>query len=199
METVRVDSAVAQAAEWYAVHRRWSVLPGTSHVGGGRCSCGVAACPRPGAHPAIAQWRTLATNRREEIRSRWTGQPGACIVLPTGGLFDVLDVPGYAGWEALSRLQEAGYRLGPVAETAGDRLLVWVATGTRILYGLGDGHRWPFDSLDMHCLSSGDYVVAPPSPGARWVFAPDATSWYLPQVEQVAATIAAACRHAAHT
>jgi Bifunctional DNA primase/polymerase, N-terminal len=188
-----LSSPIGAAAEWYAVHRRWSVAPGTYRTKRGVCSCGDLTCSRPGAHPA-ANWRRAATNRVDLIRGRWSSEPSASIVLPTGRLFDVLDVPESAGREALTRLDIMGYRLGPVAETAEGRLLIWVATGTRVLYGLSDGRMWPYDVLGLRCLSSGDYVVAPPSGDARWVFAPAATSWQLPGADEIVGTVAQACR-----
>jgi Bifunctional DNA primase/polymerase, N-terminal len=188
-----LSSPVAEAAEWYAVHRRWAVVPGTYRVGSG-CSCGRIGCPSPGAHPASAAWKREATDRVEVIRARWSARPEASIVLPTGRLFDVLDVPEFAGREALTRLDIMGYRVGPVAQTAEGRLQFWVSSGARVLYGLGDSGSWPYDMLDLGCLSCGDYVVAPPTGGASWVFAPAATSWHLPNAYEIAGTIADACR-----
>lgn len=190
----RLDSPIGAAAEWYAVHRRWSVVPGAFRTAGGPCSCGRLSCPHPGAHPVTADWRTRATNRVDVIRAAWSADPDASIVLPTGRLFDVLDVPGFAGREALTRLDVMGYRLGPVAETAEGRLQIWVATGTRMLYALGDGGIWPYDPVDLRCLSIGEYVVAPPSGDARWLFAPAATSWHLPGADEIVETIAKACQ-----
>jgi hypothetical protein len=196
---VRLESLVSPAgevAEWYAVHRRWAVARGTHRTAFGDCSCGLRGCPQPGAHPDGDGWKRTATNQVDLIRARWRAEPDAAIVLPTGRLFDVLDVPAFASQEALTRLDILGYRLGPVAETAEGRLLIWVASGTRVLYGLGDGGSWPYDPLELNCLSCGDYVVAPPSGGARWVYAPAATSWHLPTAYELAPTIAAACRQA---
>src|SRR6266508_4264956 len=190
----QLGSPVGEAAEWYAVRRRWSVVPGAFRTGSGQCSCGRPSCPRPGAHPVTPDWRTRATNRVEVIRAHWGTHPGACIVMPTGRLFDVLDVPEFAGREALTLLDGMGYRLGPVAETGEGRLLIWVAGGARLLYGLADGRMWPYDALDLRCLSCGEYVVAPPSGDARWVFAPAATSWLLPSADKIIGTVAKACR-----
>jgi hypothetical protein len=189
----RLSSPIGEAAEWYAVHRRWSVVPGAFRTGPDGCSCGRAYCSRPGAHPATADWRNRATDRVDVIRDRWGAEPEASIVLPTGRRFDVLDVPSSAGREALTRLDILGYRLGPVAETAEGRLLVWVTSGTRVLYSLGEVGMWPYDEVDLRCLSCGDYVVAPPSGRARWLVAPAATSWQLPNAEEIAGTIAKAC------
>jgi hypothetical protein len=130
----------------------------------------------------------------ELIRAHWSAHPDASIVVPTGRRFDVLDVPESAGRVSLTLLDAMGYRLGPVAESGEGRLLIWVAAGARMLYGLVKPRVWPYDELDLRCLSCGEYVVAPPSGDARWVFAPAATSWHLPSADKIVGTVARACR-----
>ena len=108
------------------------------------------------------------------------------MLLVTGRTFDVLDVPGAAGSIALSRLERAGIRPGPVAIGAQDRALFFVTSRTAV----ADEDEWWSCHLDCepetvpavtglrwHCRDS--YVLAPPSrlsggTAARWLVRPEA-------------------------
>ena len=105
----------------------------------------------------------------------WSASPEANVILATGRVFDVLDIPVAAGLDALGRMERSGTPPGPVAVTAGDRALFFVATrGTPSV-----PDEWWSCHLDCepdtmaettglrwHCRDS--YVLAPPSRhGAR--------------------------------
>lgn len=154
-------------------------------VGSRACSCDRVGCPAPGAHPVSASWARRATADGETLRRRWEADPDANVILPTGDVFDVLEVPATAGVMSLARLEQAGMRLGPVAAHGTDRYLFFVATR-----GAPDDEDewWPSDldarptavpsarGLRWHCRDS--HVLAPPSvlaSGERacWVRHPD--------------------------
>ena len=184
-------SELREAALTYAIKQQWAVAQGHFQDRYG-CSCGNSRCATPGAHPVRPYWSAGATEDPHTIRSSWSRDPYT-IILPTGRQFDVLDVPGGPGGEALMRLEILGYRLGPVARTTDGRILIWVASGSR-LYSLGVLQR--YGDAGIRCLSAGDYVLAPPSAGARWLASPGATSWHLPSAADLIGTIACACGQA---
>jgi len=120
------------------------------------------------------------------------------VLLATGRAFDVLDVPPYAAAEARRRLRLTGYRLGPVAETGGGRLLIWTTSGARVAAELANRRPWPYGDLDLHCRSTGEYVMAPPSREASWIDPPiPYTHRVLPRCADILGTVADACRQAA--
>jgi hypothetical protein len=126
-----------------------------------------------------------ATTDVEVLNRWWTEDPAANIILPTGRVFDVFDVPAEVGALALSRILRDGGQVGPVAALGGDRQLFFVATRG----APDDEDEWWTCQLDCspeniaetpgmrwHCRES--YVVAPPSilPNGRevgWIRAPD--------------------------
>jgi hypothetical protein len=106
--------------------------------------------------------------------------PEASVILVTGRVFDVLDVPARPGLTALARMEKSGVGPGPVAIT-GDRAHFYVRTRG----APADETEWWSCHLDCepeeiaevsglrwHCRDS--FVLAPPSrsvdgtPG-RWV------------------------------
>ncbi|HEY5016637.1 MAG TPA: bifunctional DNA primase/polymerase [Streptosporangiaceae bacterium] len=145
------------------------------------CSCDRIGCPAPGAHPISPAWQMQATDNPEQVRKVWQAAPDANVILVTGRVFDVLDVPAQVGTAALARMEKAGVRPGPVAIGAGNRALFFVRTRG----APADEDEWWSCHLDCepeiladvaglrwHCRDS--YVLAPPSressgrPG-RWV------------------------------
>ena len=173
----RAVERMAVAAAGYAA-MGWPVCagahpPGRSErgTGSGRgCSCDRMGCPAPGAHPMSPAWQVEATADPATVESLWLARPDANVILPTGRVFDVLDVPATVGMAALELMERAGVRPGPVAVSAGDRALFFVLTrGTP-----EDEHEWWSCHLDCepetvtevtglrwHCRDS--YVLAPPS------------------------------------
>lgn len=103
----------------------WPVCPGAQPSGGldslgmpdpGRaCSCDRVGCPAPGAHPVSPTWQMQATVDEAVIGQWWEARPEANVILATGRVFDVLDVPAVAGAVALSRMTAAQVETGPVA------------------------------------------------------------------------------------
>jgi Bifunctional DNA primase/polymerase, N-terminal len=126
------------------------------------------------------------------------------VILVTGRVFDVLDVPAEAGQSALARMDRSGVRLGPVAITAGDRFQFYVRTRGNP----ADENEWWSCHLDSepqevagglrwHCRAS--YVLAPPGRSgsgttARWIRSPEGRE--LPDCVPVLEVLADACEGA---
>ncbi len=183
---------MASAAREYAA-MGWPVCQGAHPPRGvpgvgdsGRaCSCDRIGCPAPGGHPVSPAWQMQATEDPVVAGQWWSAAPEANVILVTGRVFDVLDVPVLAGLDALGQMDQAGTLPGPVAVSADERALFFVAT--RGAPGMQD--EWwschldcvPDDmtetaGLRWHCRNS--YVLAPPSRygaglAARWLRPPD--------------------------
>jgi hypothetical protein len=147
----------------------WDVVPGAHAVripGIARpgCSCGLADCPAPGAHPLPLAPAVLAGATLDAAAAAWAEVPGAAVLLPVGRSFDVLEVTVRAGRHAVVRLERMGLPLGPVAATPCGRAQFLVAPGAAaelpdLLYRMG----WDDAELDLRCLGPGDHLTAPPS------------------------------------
>jgi Bifunctional DNA primase/polymerase, N-terminal len=89
------------------------------------CSCRDPDCGQPGKHPLgslVPHGVKDATCNRARILAWWTRHPQANIGLATGHRFDVLDVDGPAGAQAIRELA-ARHGLassGPLVRTGGD-------------------------------------------------------------------------------
>ncbi|UQA92892.1 bifunctional DNA primase/polymerase [Streptomyces halobius] len=164
----RARSTEGTAVAEYTGLWGWDVVPGARAVraGSGRtdCSCGLTACPAPGAHPLDFGQELAAGATLEKAADAWAETPGAAVLLPVGRAFDILDVPEAAGQCALVRLERMGLPLGPVAATPTGRALFFVAHGAAaglpgLLYRMG----WDDADLDLRPLGEGDHITAPPS------------------------------------
>jgi hypothetical protein len=155
---------------------RGSIEPGRA------CSCDRVGCPAPGAHPVSPAWQIQATVDIKVIQGWWETRPEANVILVTGRVFDVLDVPAVAGSAALGRMEQTRTTVGPVAQLGQDRMLFFVVTRG----SPADEDEWWSCGLDCepesvtpglrwHCRDS--YVLAPPSAcagglTARWLRSP---------------------------
>jgi hypothetical protein len=213
----------AAAAAGYAA-MGWPVCQGAYPPGDGRhlrhtragraralgetraCSCDRIGCPAPGAHPFSPAWQLEASSDPDEVTRWWRDRPDANIILVTGRVFDVLDVPVSAGTAALARMADAGATAGPVAVTGDERLLFFVATRGA---PEDEGEWWschldcepdsfaPVAGLRWHCRDS--YVLAPPSraghgPAAHWIH--DPREHGLPDAVRLLELVADACEEA---
>jgi hypothetical protein len=140
-------------------------------VGGGRkrprllvgsgCSCRDPGCGQPGKHPLgslVPHGVKDATTNRARVLAWWTRHPQANIGLATGHHFDVLDVDGPGGAQAVRNLA-AVHSLGssgPLVRTGGGGWHYYL-TPT----GLGNAHPHDLEHVDWR--GRGGYVVAPPS------------------------------------
>lgn len=125
-----------------------------------------------------------ATTDTTRLTHWWQREPEANVILPTGRVFDVFDVPLATGLTALARIDAEGAHSGPVAAN-GDRVLFYVATRGNP----DDEDEWWSCHLDCdpatidaspglrwHCRDS--FVLAPPSTlptgqPVSWLRAPD--------------------------
>ncbi len=181
------------AARQYAA-MGWPVCPGAHSSRGmdgtrepGRsCSCDRVGCPAPGAHPVSPAWQMQATVDTETTEKWWETRPEANVILVTGRVFDVLDVPAVAGATALTKMAAAHVATGPVAIKGTERMFFFVATRG----APDDEEEWwscgldsspdtstETESLRWHCRDS--FVLAPPSrygtgQHVRWVRQPAA-------------------------
>lgn len=179
---------IATAAQRYA-RMGWPVCPAAHPppAAGRACSCDRIGCPAPGAHPISPAWQLQASTDLAEVERWWLAVPQANVILVTGRVFDVLDVPAPAGLAALEAMRRSGVSPGPVAlsaGTAGECALFFVAT--RGAPATEDewwschldclpGNPAQATGLRWHCRDS--YVLAPPSryggdQVARWVLEP---------------------------
>jgi hypothetical protein len=184
----RRSAARAGAAALQYASMSWPVCPGAFRPSQAQrsadflraCSCDRVGCPSPGAHPISPAWQTLASADPVLVARWWLAMPQANVVLPTGRVFDVLDVPARAGLTALTRMHQNRRQPGPVA-IAGDRAHFYVLSRG----APADEHEWwschldcepqqvaEISGLRWHCRDS--YVLAPPSRSAtgemaRWI------------------------------
>ena len=142
--------------------------PGLQPVGGDQqpgvgsgCSCRDPHCGQPAKHPLgslVPHGVKDATTNRARILAWWTRHPQANIGLATGHRFDVLDVDGPEGAQAIRELAAAhGFQSsGPLVRTGGGGWHFYLAPT-----GLGNVHPWELEHVDWR--GRGGYVVAPPS------------------------------------
>jgi hypothetical protein len=99
-----------------------------------------------------------ATTNRARVLAWWTCHPQANIGLACGYRFDVLDVDGPAGAQAMRELAAThGFQSsGPLARTGGGGWHFYMAPT-----GLGNVHPNGLEHVDWR--GRGGYVVAPPS------------------------------------
>jgi hypothetical protein len=158
-----------RAAEAYAA-LGYRVVPMHAARSGGGCTCqrGTRCCD-PGKHPCLAGWPRAASRTPAEVRRWWQRWPQANVGLVTGSRFDVLDLDGPAGVEALrAALSQRDPREhpGPLVRTGGGGWhLLYAPTGLGNRVGLLPGLDW---------RGRGGLIVAPPSIHAsgrayRWI------------------------------
>jgi hypothetical protein len=186
-----------------ARHRVPALATRGQRLSSGRaCSCDRIGCPAPGAHPISAAWQIEASSDPADVARWWRERPDASIILVTGRVFDVLDVPARAGLLALERISHSPAAMGPVALSADNRVLFFAATRG----APADEDEWwschldcepdnlmPVAGLRWHCRES--YVVAPArvgrGPGAHWIR--DPTEYPLPDGLRLLEFLADAC------
>ncbi|MER7717428.1 bifunctional DNA primase/polymerase [Streptomyces flaveolus] len=179
------------AALTYATQWRWPVLPGVAPdpQARSRCGCPDPECTVPGAHPFDPGLLAATTDERM-VRWWWTNRPTAPIVLATGGSAPcAVSLPALPAARALTALDRAGLRLGPVVASSSRWSLLVRPYSMEQLGELLYAKDFVPGSLRFH--GEGGYLALPPSetgPGAvRWERAPlpgSASPW-LPDVEAV--------------
>jgi hypothetical protein len=130
-------------------------------VVGSGCSCRDPLCGQVGKHPLgslVPHGVTDATCNRARILAWWSRHPQANIGLATGHTFDVLDVDGPEGAQAIRTFAGAHglQSWGPLVRTGGGG---WHSYLTPT--GLGNAQPQGLEHVDWR--GRGGYVVAPPS------------------------------------
>jgi hypothetical protein len=146
----------AQAARVYAA-LGFPVIPMHAARPGDGCTCPDRACPDPGKHPRLRGWQRLAATDPAVVGEWWRRWPLANLGLATGRRFDVLDVDGNQGVDALRAALciEPLAHAGPVARTGGGGWhLLYAPTGLGNRVGLLPGMDW---------RGRNGLIVAPPS------------------------------------
>jgi hypothetical protein len=167
----------ARAAAVYAA-LGFPVVPMHNAQPGGGCSCSDRACSDPGKHPRLRGWRRLATTDPAVVGEWWRRWPNANLAVATGRRFDVLDLDGEQGMEALRAVLSIAptEHPGPVARTGGGGChLLYAPTGLGNRVALLPGVDW---------RGRGGLIVAPPSQhttGQRYTWARPLTTT-LPEV-----------------
>jgi hypothetical protein len=125
------------------------------------CSCRDPSCGQVAKHPLgslVAHGLKEATTNRARVLAWWTQQPQANIGLACGHRFDVLDVDGPIGAQAIRAFagEHDLQSSGPLVRTGGCGWHYYL-TPT----GLGNVHPHGLERVDWR--GRGGYVVAPPS------------------------------------
>jgi Bifunctional DNA primase/polymerase, N-terminal len=146
----------ARAAVVYAA-LGYPVVPMHTARAAGTCSCGDLACSNAGKHPRLAGWKRLASADPTVVGEWWRRWPDANLALATGRRFDVLDLDGPEGVEALAAALSIAptEHPGPVARSGGGGWhLLYAPTGLGNRVGLLARVDW---------RGRGGLIVAPPS------------------------------------
>jgi bifunctional DNA primase/polymerase-like protein len=125
------------------------------------CSCRDPSCGQVAKHPLgvlVPHGLHEATTNRARVLAWWTQQPQANIGLACGHRFDVLDVHGPTGAQAIHAFagQHALHSSGPLVRTGGGGWHHYLAPT-----GLGNNRPRGLEQVDWR--GRGGYVVAPPS------------------------------------
>ena len=125
------------------------------------CSCRDPDCGQVGKHPLgslVPHGVTDATTNRARILAWWTRHPQSNIGLACGHQFDVLDVDGPTGAQAIRELAAThGFQSsGPLVRTGGGGWHFYLSPT-----GLGNVCPAGLEHVDWR--GRGGYVVAPPS------------------------------------
>jgi Bifunctional DNA primase/polymerase, N-terminal len=145
-----------RAAQAYA-GLGFPVVPMHAARPGGGCSCLDRDCPDPGKHPRLRGWQRLAGVDPAVVVEWWRRWPQANLALVTGRRFDVLDLDGEQGVEALRAVLSIAptEHPGPVARTGGGGWhLLFAPTGLGNRVRLLPGMDW---------RGRDGLIVAPPS------------------------------------
>jgi Bifunctional DNA primase/polymerase, N-terminal len=127
---------------------------------GTSCSCRDPSCGQVGKHPLgvlVPHGVKEATTNRARVLAWWTQQPQANIGLACGYRFDVLDVDGPIGAQAIRTFacEHALHSSGPLVRTGGGWHYYLGPTGL--------GNVRPAGLAHVDWRGRGGYVVAPPS------------------------------------
>jgi hypothetical protein len=157
------------AAGRFADHG-WPITPG-SYFNGERMACDRATCWATSCHPVLPDW-DRTTNVRIGI---WWRERAHSVLLPTGRIFDAIEVPELLGTKVRGIA-------APIAVMPGGRWLFLVRSGLNLRPELK--HR-----TDIVAHGAGSWIPAPPTVlpqgQVRWLLSPRQLGWALPDPEEV--------------
>jgi hypothetical protein len=148
----------------YPLPHRGGLQPVTGDpqpAAGPGCSCRDPGCGQPAKHPLgslVPHGVNDATCNRARVLAWWTRHPQANIGLATGHTFDVLDVDGPEGAQAIRTLAATHglHSSGPLVRTGGGGWHYYLSP-------TGLGNARPAGLAHVDWRGRGGYVVAPPS------------------------------------
>jgi hypothetical protein len=156
----------------------WPVVPGTYPEGA--LWVGRPGTPQDGPIPLHDDWLELVGTAPKEVASLWTGRPYS-LLLATGFMLDVLDVPADLGRRTATELRAIGL-VAPIAATPTGRWLFPVVSGDPLCAELND-----HSEVVLH--GRGSWVPLPPSPFVHgvvhWRVKPDVAGWDVPRSSDV--------------
>ncbi len=159
---------LAGAALTYARHG-WRVLP-VHTIHDGRCTCGDADCPHPGKHPVNRRGLTDASSEEGVVADWWRRWSLARIGLAVPDGWLVIDVDDF---DAFADLAARGLHLP-------DTLTAATSRGQHLYYRVRRRVAPKVAVLPhVDLRGPGSYVIAPPSPGYRWLSVPEHEVPYL--------------------
>jgi Bifunctional DNA primase/polymerase, N-terminal len=169
-----------RAALSYVTHD-WPVVP-AAFFDGDRYTCVQVDCVEDGPHPVWRMWQDRATTDPGTVSS-WYRLFSFAVALPTGTLFDVLEVPELPATRLQAALAEAGTQTPTAVWRERDCRLFWVSPGMELDQRLADA--------GIRLRAEGNWVPAPPTPTRRgpvqWAVNPDQVRWTIAAHEEVLA------------
>ncbi len=152
------------AASRFADHG-WPVTPG-SYFNGSRMACDRATCWATSCHPILPDW-----DRSTDVHiGQWWRERPHSVLLPTGRVFDVIEVPSLLGL----KVQDV---TAPVAVTPAGRWMFLVRKGATLRPELEQ-------RSDIVHHGDGSWIPAPPTVlpegHVRWQLSPWHLDWHLP-------------------
>lgn len=153
----------------------WPVTPG-SFFNGERMACDRATCWATSCHPLLPDWTSNTDS------SDWWNERPHAVLLTTGNVFDVIEVPGLLGAKVTGVF-------GPIALLPTRRWMFFVRSGSTLRPELE--HR-----LDIVHHGVDSWVPAPPTllaeGSVRWHLSPQQAGWNLPAATDVQRAMMAA-------
>jgi hypothetical protein len=153
----------------------WPVTPG-SYFNGERMACDRSTCWATSCHPLLPDWESNTDS------SDWWNERPHAVLLTTGEVFDVIEVPGLLGAKVKGVF-------GPIALLPTRRWMFFVRSGSMLRPELE--HR-----LDIVQHGAGSWVPAPPTllaeGSVRWHLSPQQVGWTLPAATDVQQAMMAA-------
>jgi hypothetical protein len=132
-------------------------------------ACDRSTCWATSCHPLLPDWES-----NDDSCDWWSERPHA-VLLRTGRIFDVIEVPGLLGAKVKGIF-------GPIALLPTRRWMFFVRSGSMLRPELN--HR-----LDIVQHGAGSWVPAPPTllaeGSVRWHLSPQQVGWNLPLATEV--------------